>query len=106
LFSGWKRVGVPFQQTRYLPLELDGKIRFSDFLQFEEDWSITNRDRGRLIDKNISGQLSTEEQIRLDALQAYTDYHIERVAPRPTHALDELENRLFLSQQTKSKDVR
>jgi hypothetical protein len=90
VFSGWKRVGVPFTQTRYVPKELDGRIRFSDFIQFEESWSITNRERGMLIDKNISGRLNAEERTRLDALQAYTDYHIERAAPRPTHTLDEL----------------
>jgi len=106
LFSGRKRVGVPFKQTRYLPRELEGKIRLSEFLQFEEDWSITNRERGMLIDKNISGRLNAEEQTRLDALQTYTDYHIERVVPRPTHALDELENRLFSGSHTKGKNVR
>ena len=106
LFSERKRVGVPFKQTRYLPKELEGRIRFSDFLQFEEDWSITNRERGMLIDKNISGRLNAEERTRLDALQAYTDYHIERAAPRPTHTLDELENRLFSGSQTKGKKAR
>jgi hypothetical protein len=106
LFSGRKRVGVPFKQTMYLPREIEGKVRFSDFVQFEEDWSITNRQRGRLIDKKISGRLNAEERTRLDALQAYTDYHIERVAPRPTHALDELENRLFASPEAKGKNVR
>jgi hypothetical protein len=90
----------------YLPREIEGKVRFSDFVQFEEDWSITNRQRGRLIDKKISGRLNAEERTRLDALQAYTDYHIERVAPRPTHALDELENRLFASPEAKGKNVR
>jgi len=59
-----------------------------------------------LIDKNISGRLNAEEQTRLDALQTYTDYHIERVVPRPTHALDELENRLFSGSHTKGKNVR
>jgi len=106
LFSDRKRVGVPFRQTRYLPRELDGQIRFSDFLQFEEDWPSTNRERGMLIDKNISGRLNDEERARLDALQAYADFHIERVAPRPTRALDELEDRLFSGSQTKDKNVR
>jgi hypothetical protein len=59
-----------------------------------------------LIDKKISGRLDEEEQARLDALQAYTDYHIERVAPRPTRALGELEDRLFLGSQTKGKNAR
>jgi hypothetical protein len=106
VFSGWRRVGVPFKQTRYLPKELEGKIHFSDFLQFEADWPSTNRERGMLIDKNISGRLNEEERARLDALQAYTDYHIERVAPRPTRALDELEDRLFSGSPTKDKNVR
>jgi hypothetical protein len=106
LFSERKRVGVPFKQTRYLPRELDGRMRFSDFLQFEEDWPSTNRERGMLIDKNISGRLDEKERARLDALQAYTDYRIERVAPRPTRELDELENRLFSGPQTKDKNVR
>ena len=93
-FRDWERVGVPFKQIRYLPNELENSIRFSDFLQFEEDWPTTNRERGVLIDKNISGTISTEEQMRLDALQAYADYHIDQMAPRPSHVLDELEKRL------------
>jgi hypothetical protein len=101
LFSERKRVGVPFIQTRYVPEELEGKIHFFDFLQFEENWSITNRERGKLIDKSILGTLNTDERRRLDALQTYTDYHLERVVPRPTNALDELESRLFSGSQTK-----
>ena len=105
LFTGSKRVGVPFTQTRYLPEELDGNIHFSDFLRFEEDWSVTNRERGLLIDKGIAGQLNAGERARLDALQTYADYHLERVAPRPTHLLDQLERRLFSGSPTKGKNV-
>lgn len=97
LFTDWERVGVPFRQSRYLPRELEGRLRLSDFLQFEIDWSVTNRERGILIDKSISGSLTTEEQKRLDALQIYADYHIEQVAPLNTRALDDLESRLFSS---------
>jgi hypothetical protein len=105
LFSDWKRVGVPFTQTRYLPKELEGRIRFSDFFQFEENWSITNRERGMLIDKSISDRLNAEERTRLDGLQAYADYHIEKVSPRPTRVLDELESRLFSDSPAKGKNV-
>jgi len=104
IFTGEERVGVPFTQTRYLPEALVGSIRFSDFLQFEEDWSATNRERGKLIDKDITGNLNAEEQARLDALQVYADYHIDKVSPRPTHVLDELEDKLF-SSVTKGKDI-
>jgi hypothetical protein len=106
LFRDWKRVGVPFTQTSYLPKELEGRIRLSDFLRFEENWPITNRERGTLIDKSISGSLNAEEQTRLDVLQAYADYHIEKVSPRPTRELDELESHLFSDAPAKGDNVR
>lgn len=49
--------------------------------QFEKDWSVTNRERGELIDKGIAGKLTTEERLRLDELQAYADYHLEQTMP-------------------------
>jgi len=101
LFTGSERVGVPFQQVRYLPKAVEGHIRFSDFIDFERDWSATNRERGTLIDKSISGTLNAQERIRLDALQTYADYHLEKVAPHPTNVLDELEERLFSGSPTK-----
>lgn len=94
LFAHWERVGVPFTQTEYLPRELEGRLSLSDFLQFEKDWSATNRERGRLIDRSISGTLGPEERTRLDVLQSYADYHINQVSPHPTDVLDELEKRL------------
>jgi hypothetical protein len=106
LFTDWERVGVPFSQNRYLPKELESRLSLFDFLQFENDWSVTNRERGMLIDKSISGSLTTEEQKRLDALQIYADYHIEQVAPRPTNVLDELEGRLFSNPPRKDRNVR
>ena len=105
LFTDRERVGVPFSQNRYLPKELEGRLRFSDFVQFEKDWPVTNRERGMLIDESISRPLSEEEQKRLDALQIYADYHIEQVAPRTTHALDELESRLFSSPPAKDRNI-
>jgi hypothetical protein len=89
------RAGVQFNQSRNLPKEVAAGMSFSDFLEFEKDWSVTNRERGMLIDKSISGTLSSEERRRLDALQTYADYHIDQVSPRPTDVLDELEKRLF-----------
>lgn len=95
LFNDWERVGVPFSQTRYLPAPLEGKVGFPEFLRFEESWSLTNRQRVELIDKNIAGDISEDERARLEVLQAYADYHIQEVAPRPTNLLDDLEKRLF-----------
>jgi hypothetical protein len=95
VFTRWERVGVPFQQCGYLPSELSRQVRLSEFIEFEQDWPTTNRERGELIDKSISGTLSANERVRLGALEAYADYHLDQVAPRSTNALDELEKRLF-----------
>ncbi len=92
LFNGWERVGVSFDQTRFLPDELEGKLHFADFVDYEADWSTANRRRGELIDKDICGTLSSSERSELDGLQAYADYHLEQVAPRPTDVLEQLED--------------
>ena len=105
LFTGCKRPGVPFTQETYLPPELEGRLTFSEFLQLEDDWAITNRERGMLIEKSISGTLTVEEQERLDVLQIYADYHIDQVAPRPTKVLDELEGRLFSRPHVKDSHI-
>ena len=105
LFSGYSRVGVPFDQNGYFPTELDHPMRLSDVLRLKNDWPASNRERGELIDEKIAGTLDDDGQNRLDALQAYADYHIEKAAPRPTHVLDELEDRIFASTAQKDKDV-
>jgi len=102
IFHGWERVGVPFEQCGYVPDDLSGRLRFSDFIEFERDWPTTNQERGELIDKKIAGTLTVDERIRLDALQAYADYHLTQVAPHSTRVLEELENRLF--SETPMKD--
>jgi hypothetical protein len=65
----------------------------------EGAWPATNRERGQLIDKNIAGTITAEERGRLDVLQAYADYHLQKIAPRPIHMLDELERRLGLHRE-------
>lgn len=75
-----------------VPKELEGKLHWNRFADYEADWSIANRRRGELIDKDISGKgLSSAERSELDGLQAYADYHLEQVARRPTHDLEYLE---------------
>ena len=59
-----------------------------------KEWSVINRERGKLIDKGIAGTLTGDERTRLEELQAYADEYIHRVAPRSCEALDELESRL------------
>lgn len=102
LFTDWKRVGVPFDQTRFLPEELEGKLHYADFVDYEAEWPKTNRRRGKLIDKDIAGTLSDAERSELDGLQAYADYHLERLVPRPIDVLKQLED-LVLAKSTAPK---
>ena len=78
LFTSWERVGVPFKQTGFLPEELGRQVSYADFVDYEADWSKTNRRRGELIDKKIKRTLSDSERTELDRLQTYADYHIGR----------------------------
>jgi hypothetical protein len=103
LFTDWDRVGVPFQQNHYFPPELTHPMRYADFVAYESDWPSTNRRRGELIDKEIGGTLSSNEVIELAALQAYADYYLERVSPRPLHVLEKLEDRIFGEVTNKKK---
>jgi len=94
-FTSWERVGVPFKQDCYFPVDFRTEVSFADFRKLEESWPRTNRERGLLIDKQIAGDLNDIERARLELLQEYADYHINQVAPRPVKGLDELERRLL-----------
>jgi len=105
LFTGWDRVGVPFKQARYFPPELSHPMSLSDFMAYESDWPTANRRRGELVDKEIGGTITSGEAAELAGLQAYADYYLEKVSPRPTHFLEELENRVFGSATIRKKDM-
>ncbi len=66
----------------------------------ESEWSVMNRERGKLIDKSIAGTLTDEERVRLDRLNELADQHIEEVAPRSTNVLEELEKRIAETEAT------
>ncbi|HZP06469.1 MAG TPA: N-6 DNA methylase [Terracidiphilus sp.] len=94
-FTGWVRVGVPFNQTFYLPDGFRAEVSLADFRKIEESWPRTNRERGLLIDQQIAGKLDDAQRARLELLQQYADYHINQVAPVPINELDELERTLL-----------
>ena len=58
--------------------ELEGRLSPAQFLECEMSWPRVNRERGQLIDQSIRGPLSADDQKRLEALNAYVDYRLER----------------------------
>ncbi len=105
LFSGYRRVGVPFEMNRYFPRALSHPMRLADYLKFSEDWERTNRERHTLVHKELERTLSDEDKIRLDALQAYADYHLDRVAPRPFSVLDEVEGLIVSRKDSRERQT-
>jgi len=105
LFTGWRRVGVPFKQERYFPPDLGHPLRLYDFVNYESDWPSANRRRGELVDKEIDKTITSTEALELAGLQAYADYYLEKVSPRPTQILEELENRVFGTATIRKKGV-
>lgn len=105
LFTGWNRVGVPFKQDCYFPPELTHPMKFPDFVDYESNWPSTNRRRGKLIAREVDGTITGDEAIELAGLQAYADYYIEKVSPRPTGVLSKLEDRVFGIAASRKKGV-
>jgi hypothetical protein len=105
LFDGWERLGVPFKQTVLLPKSLGGKVRFSDFVRYENDWRKANRRRGKLIDKKIDETITEEERSELDGLQAYAEYYLDRETPLPLGELENAENLLLASATNKGAQL-
>ena len=58
--------------------EFEGRFSPAQFLEYEMSWPRVNRERGQLIDQSIRGPLSADDQKRLEALNAYVDYRLER----------------------------
>lgn len=97
-------MGVPFNQSRFLPEELEGKLRYSDFVAYEQNWPTTNRRRGDLIEKKIAGSLTELESVELDSLQSYADYYLDRTSPRSFPPLEELEDLILAKRLRSDKD--
>lgn len=59
-----------------------------------DDWSVLNRRRVFLIQKQVAGDISRDESAELEELQANADRHMSEVAPRPLEELWDLKRKL------------
>jgi hypothetical protein len=99
LFNDWKRVGVPFAQTRYLPKQLEGRRRLADFLIIQQ-----NRQRyAKLVDKKFAVGLTEKEEVEQRQLEDALD-EADRVFYEPIKdALAKEIERLMASARTDPK---
>ena len=95
VFTAWERVGVPYLQAGYIPKAFKADVTLSAYRGLTKSWEDTNQERGTLIDQSIRGELDTEGKARLNLLQAYAEFHVFDVAPRPRRDIEALENELL-----------
>lgn len=84
-FDGVPRVGVPFEQTRYIPREFRDVLTLNEFLRMTDEWDATERRRCQLIKKRIdTGTRTAEEEAEFRQLQRLLMLHRRFYAPLPT----------------------
>lgn len=105
IFANWDRVGVPFSQLDYIPGAFKVEVSLSTYRELAKNWERTNEERGTLIDQSIRGELDTEGRARLSLLQAYAEFHVFDVAPRPRHDIEALENELLSLAESEGRIV-
>jgi hypothetical protein len=76
LFTGVQRRGVPFVQTEYFPKGFTQLDRLSDLLAITADWTQTNRQRCKLIRKDVKSHLSEKQKAELLRLEFLADARI------------------------------
>ena len=94
-FDGVPRVGVPFEQTRYIPREFHDVLTLDEFLRITDEWDATEGRRCKLIEKRIkTGSRTNEEEKEFRQLQRLLMLHRRLYAPLPTAEIKALTKRL------------
>jgi type I restriction-modification system DNA methylase subunit len=94
-FDGVRRVGVPFEQTRYIPREFQDVFTLDEFLRITDEWDATEAHRCKLIEKRIkTGSRTNEEEKEFRQLQRLLMLHRRLYAPLPTAEIKALTKRL------------
>lgn len=94
-FDGVRRVGVPFEQTRYIPREIRDVLTLDEFLRITDEWDATEDRRCQLIEKRIkAGARATEEEVEFRQLQRLLTLHRRFYSPLPTAEIKALTKRL------------
>ena len=90
LFSGHERGGVPFRFDRYFPEHFDEPVHLRDLLAITHDWPKTNRRRGRLIRREVKGNISPQEAEEMERLQRLADLRTDLLDPFDFEELEQL----------------
>jgi hypothetical protein len=94
-FDGVPRVGVPFEQTHYIPRGFRDVLTLDEFLRISDEWDATESRRCQLIEKRIkTGRRTAEEEAEFRQLQRLLMLHRRFYAPLPTAEIKALTKQL------------
>jgi len=83
-FDGVRRVGVPFEQLRYIPREFRDVLTLDEFLRITDERDATESRRCELIEKRIkTGRRTAEEEAEFRELQRLLMLHRRYYNPLP-----------------------
>ncbi len=94
LFSGVRRLGVPFPQDGYFPDNPGADLRLGELLNVIGSWPNLNNRRSELILREIEGSLSIDDAQELETLQRLADVKLRLEAPLPLKQLRSLRDHL------------
>jgi hypothetical protein len=94
-FDGVPRVGVPFEQTRYIPREFRDVLTLDEFLRITDEWDATEARRCQLIESRIKkGKRTADEEREFRELQRLLKLRRRLYSPLPTAEIRALHERL------------
>jgi hypothetical protein len=84
-FDGVRRVGVPFEQTQYIPRHFQDALALDEFLRITDEWDVTERRRCELVEKRArTGGRTADEEREFRQLQRLLMLRRRYCSPLPT----------------------
>jgi hypothetical protein len=94
-FDGVTRVGVPFEQTGYIPREFRDVLTLDEFLRITDEWDATEARRCELIERRIKeGRRTPAEEAEFRQLQRLLMLRRRFCSPLPAEEIKALTKRL------------
>jgi hypothetical protein len=94
-FDGVTRIGVPFEQTRYIPREFRDVLTLDEFLRMTDEWDAAEARRCELIEKRLNdGRRTPAEEAEFRQLQRLLMLRRRFYSPLPTAEIKALTKRL------------
>ncbi len=94
-FDGVRRVGVPFEQTGYIPLAFRDVLTLDEFLHTTDEWDATEARRCQLIETRIkNGRRTAAEESEFRELQRLLKLRRRLYSPLPIAEIKALRERL------------